>query len=117
MPALTKPDRAPYRLRSAGHRLPIAAMDASLFEFHAPPELARGGRSRYPVVIVGAGPVGLAAAIDLGLRGIRTLLIDEDSKLSEGSRAICFAKRTLEILDRLGCGDRAVDKGVVWNVG
>jgi 3-(3-hydroxy-phenyl)propionate hydroxylase len=92
-------------------------MDASLFEFHAPPELARGERSRYPVVIVGAGPVGLAAAIDLGLRGIRTLLIDEDSKLSEGSRAICFAKRTLEILDRLGCGNRAVDKGVVWNVG
>jgi 3-(3-hydroxy-phenyl)propionate hydroxylase len=92
-------------------------MDASLFEFRTPPELARGERSRYPVAIVGAGPVGLCAAIDLGLRGIRTLLIDEDHKLSEGSRAICFAKRTLEVLDRLGCGQRAVDKGVVWNVG
>jgi 3-(3-hydroxy-phenyl)propionate hydroxylase len=92
-------------------------MDPGIFEFRTPPELTGQTRSRYPVVIVGAGPVGLAAAIDLGLRGVRTLLIDEDSKLSEGSRAICFAKRTLEILDRLGCGDRAVEKGVVWNVG
>ena len=34
-----------------------------------------------------------------------------------GSRAICYAKRTLEILDRLGCGEPIVDKGVGWNVG
>lgn len=45
------------------------------------------------------------------------MLVDEDERLSEGSRAICFAKRSLEILDRLGCADRAVDKGVVWNTG
>ena len=34
-----------------------------------------------------------------------------------GSRAICFSKRTLEIFDRLGCGERMVAKGVGWNVG
>jgi 3-(3-hydroxy-phenyl)propionate hydroxylase len=56
-------------------------------------------------------------AIDLAGHGIDTVLLDEDDKASEGSRAICFAKRTLEILDRLGVGERAVDKGVVWNVG
>jgi 3-(3-hydroxy-phenyl)propionate hydroxylase len=92
-------------------------MDPSIFQFREPPELSRRERSRYPVVVVGAGPVGLCVAIDLGLRGIRTLLIDEDHQLSEGSRAICFAKRTLEVLDRLGCGQRTVDKGVVWNLG
>jgi 3-(3-hydroxy-phenyl)propionate hydroxylase len=71
----------------------------------------------HPVVVIGAGPVGLAAAIDLAQQGIRTVLVDNDDTLSSGSRAICFAKRTLEIFDRLGCGDRMVEKGVSWNVG
>ncbi|KQU86576.1 FAD-dependent oxidoreductase [Variovorax sp. Root318D1] len=73
--------------------------------------------ARHPVVIVGAGPVGLTLAIDLALRGIRVVLLDNDNTLSSGSRAICFAKRTLEVFDRLGCGDRMVDKGVSWHVG
>lgn len=71
----------------------------------------------YPVVVVGAGPVGLATAIDLAQQGVRTVLVDNDDKLSDGSRAICFAKRTLEIFDRLGCGAPMVEKGVSWNVG
>ena len=72
---------------------------------------------RRPVVVVGAGPVGLALAIDLAQRGIPVTVLDNDDRLSTGSRAICFAKRTLEIFDRLGCGDRMVAKGVSWNVG
>ncbi len=72
---------------------------------------------RHPVVIVGAGPVGLAAAIDLAQQGIRVVLLDDDDRLSNGSRAICFAKRTLEIFDRLGCGERMVGQGVTWNTG
>ncbi|WP_395319080.1 FAD-dependent oxidoreductase [Variovorax sp. UC74_104] len=73
--------------------------------------------ARHPVVIVGAGPVGLTLAIDLALRQVPVVLLDNDNTLSSGSRAICFAKRTLEVFDRLGCGDRMVDKGVSWNVG
>ncbi|RQO63942.1 FAD-dependent oxidoreductase [Variovorax sp. KBW07] len=73
--------------------------------------------AHHPVVIVGAGPVGLALAIDLALRQVPVVLLDNDNTLSSGSRAICFAKRTLEVFDRLGCGDRMVDKGVSWNVG
>lgn len=73
--------------------------------------------AHHPVVIVGAGPVGLTLAIDLALRQIPVVLLDNDTTLSSGSRAICFAKRTLEVFDRLGCGDRMVDKGVSWNVG
>ncbi|PTX54583.1 3-(3-hydroxy-phenyl)propionate hydroxylase [Litoreibacter ponti] len=72
---------------------------------------------RHPVVIVGGGPVGLACALDLGLRGTPVLLLDEAEGVGVGSRAICFAKRTLDIADRLGCGQAMVDKGVVWNVG
>ncbi|MEQ6350331.1 FAD-dependent oxidoreductase [Ralstonia pseudosolanacearum] len=70
-----------------------------------------------PVVVVGAGPVGLATAIDLAQQGVPVVLVDDDCTLSTGSRAICFSKRALEIFDRLGCGDRMVGKGVSWNVG
>ena len=71
----------------------------------------------HPVVVVGAGPIGLASAIDLAQHGVPVVLLDDDCTLSTGSRAICFAKRTLEIFDRLGCGQRMVDKGVSWNLG
>jgi 3-(3-hydroxy-phenyl)propionate hydroxylase len=73
--------------------------------------------ARHPVVVVGAGPVGLAAAIDLARQGVAVVLLDEDDRLSDGSRAICFAKRTLEIFDRLGCGEPIARKGVGWNTG
>ena len=71
----------------------------------------------HPVIVVGAGPVGLSAAIDLAQRGVPVIVLDDDNRLSAGSRAICFAKRTLEIFDRLGCGERMMEKGVSWNVG
>ena len=73
--------------------------------------------ARHPVVVVGAGPVGLALAIDLAQQGVPVVLLDNDCTLSTGSRAICFAKRTLEVFDRLGCGERMVAKGVSWSVG
>ncbi len=75
------------------------------------------GPARHPVVVVGAGPVGLAAAIDLAQQDVPVVVLDDNDKVSWGSRAICFAKRPLEILDRLGCGDAFVDKGVTWNTG
>lgn len=72
---------------------------------------------RRPVIVVGAGPVGLAAAIDLAQRDVPVVVLDDDNTVSVGSRAICYAKRALEILDRLGCGERIVRKGIEWKVG
>jgi 3-(3-hydroxy-phenyl)propionate hydroxylase len=72
---------------------------------------------RRPVVVVGAGPVGLAAAIDLGLRGVPVVLIDDADRIGEGSRGICWSKRTLEICDRLGVGEQLVAQGVTWKLG
>jgi 3-(3-hydroxy-phenyl)propionate hydroxylase len=87
-----------------------------VYAYRRPAEL-RGGAVRRKVVIVGAGPVGLVAAIDFAQRGMPALVLDEDTTASIGSRAICYAKRTLEILDRLNCAERMVAKGVRWNVG
>ncbi|SLN62461.1 FAD-dependent oxidoreductase [Pseudooctadecabacter jejudonensis] len=72
---------------------------------------------RHPVVIVGGGPVGLALALDLGQKGTPALVLDDHEGAGLGSKAICFAKRTLDIAHRLGAGVPMVDKGVVWNVG
>ena len=72
---------------------------------------------RHPVVVVGGGPVGMALALDMALKGTKVLVLDDHEGIGMGSRAICFAKRPLEILDRLGCGDPVAEKGVVWNVG
>jgi 3-(3-hydroxy-phenyl)propionate hydroxylase len=87
-----------------------------VFEFRRPPELD-GAAVRHPVVVVGAGPVGLVAAIDVAQHGIPAVVVDDDCTVSVGSRAICYAKRSLEILDRLGCAEAVVQKGVQWNVG
>ncbi|MFN3416082.1 MAG: FAD-dependent oxidoreductase [Caldimonas sp.] len=87
------------------------------FDYERSPDQDAAAPVRHPVVVVGAGPVGMSLAIDLAQQGVRVVLLDNDHKLSVGSRAICFAKRTLEIFDRLGCGDRMVAKGVSWNVG
>ncbi len=87
------------------------------YPYLPPPELQRGGVARTQVAIVGAGPVGLACAIDLAQHGIDLIIIDDNNALSTGTRAICWAKRTLEILDRLGCGDPVCERGVSWKVG
>lgn len=87
------------------------------FPYAPPPELQGGPVKRYPVIVVGAGPVGLAAAIDCRQNDIPVLLLDDDDTVSVGSRGLCYAKRTLEVLDRLGCADPVVEKGVGWDVG
>jgi 3-(3-hydroxy-phenyl)propionate hydroxylase len=73
--------------------------------------------AHHPVVIVGAGPVGLTLAIDLAQRGVASILLDDADRIGEGSRAICFAKKTLEVFDRLGCAAPMLEKGVRWSAG
>jgi len=67
-----------------------------------------------PILIVGAGPTGLTAALELAYFGIRSIVFDDDDKLSDGSRAIVIHGSVLEIFDKLGCADAILEKGVVW---
>ena len=61
--------------------------------------------------------VGLTAALDLAQRGQPVILLDDDDTVSVGSRAICHAKRSLEIFSRLGLGEALLARGVTWNTG
>jgi 3-(3-hydroxy-phenyl)propionate hydroxylase len=95
----------------------MPSYQAPQYPYQRPPELAGTGIARTQVAIVGAGPIGLACAIDLTLQGVDVLIVDDNNTVSVGSRAICYAKRALEILDRLGCGDGICTRGVSWKVG
>lgn len=91
--------------------------ETPLYPYRRSPDQDAAAPVRHPVIVVGAGPVGLTLAIDLCLHGIPVVVLDENEKVSRGSRAICVAKRALEILDRLGCGQAMVDRGVGWSRG
>jgi 3-(3-hydroxy-phenyl)propionate hydroxylase len=75
---------------------------------------AAGGRvnERYPVAIAGGGPVGLALA--LARQGVRTVVLEEDSTVSDGSRALGMSRRTQDIWAALGIGGPVEVKGLPW---
>jgi 3-(3-hydroxy-phenyl)propionate hydroxylase len=87
------------------------------YPFQKPPELQGDLSKIHDIVIVGGGPVGLTLALALAKQGIEVVLLDDNNQVSVGSRAICFAKRTLEIFDKLGVAKPMLAKGVQWNVG
>ncbi|MFY9183087.1 MAG: FAD-dependent oxidoreductase [Limnohabitans sp.] len=88
-----------------------------IYPYKSPADLMSTPPQRKPLIVIGAGPVGLAAAIDARLQGLDVLVLDDDKTVSVGSRAVCYAKRSLEILDRLGVAEQACNMGVSWNIG
>ena len=63
------------------------------------------------VLLVGAGPIGLAAALEFANFEIETLVVDELSEINRASKAICWSQRSLEILNRVGRAEQLIDKG------
>ncbi|RZU01445.1 3-(3-hydroxy-phenyl)propionate hydroxylase [Kribbella rubisoli] len=62
--------------------------------------------TQLPVVVVGAGPIGLTAALGLEHYGIPYVLLEEDATLSSDTKAGTTLSRTLEIWNRYGAVDR-----------
>ncbi|KAG0213474.1 hypothetical protein BGX28_004329 [Mortierella sp. GBA30] len=67
--------------------------------------------SETPVLISGAGPVGLMAAIMLTRLGVPCRIIERDMHISSMSKALSLHARTLEIFDQTGLIDRFLAKG------
>ena len=70
------------------------------------------GRAGAPVVIVGAGPIGLLTAIDLARYGVASILLEQDLQVCHGSRAIVLTRRSLEILQQVGVDPPFCRKGL-----
>jgi 2-polyprenyl-6-methoxyphenol hydroxylase-like FAD-dependent oxidoreductase len=74
-----------------------------------------GSDAMEPVVIAGGGPVGMIAALLLARWDVPTVLLEAGtSHAGVGSKAICFQRDVLDILDRVGCARPAVAEGVTW---
>ena len=94
------------------------------YAYRTPPEISAKSSQTYsrtyPVIVVGAGLGGLSAALELASRGVRVVILDDDDTVGASglsSRGICYAKRSLEILERFGASKRIRAKGVTWNEG
>jgi 3-(3-hydroxy-phenyl)propionate hydroxylase len=85
--------------------------------FEAPGPDAHKGKQAAKVAIVGAGPVGMAAALALAKEGIASILFDNKDTFNDGSRAICIARPSYYILESLGIADPFVEKSLGWTKG
>lgn len=72
---------------------------------------------RRQVVVVGAGPVGMAVALGLARRGVSVTVLEAGGTVSFGSRAICMSRHSIEILDRLSVGSRVTQVSLPWTRG
>ncbi|SNZ07622.1 FAD-dependent monooxygenase [Cohaesibacter gelatinilyticus] len=86
-------------------------------KFEAPEPEAREGKQATTVAIVGAGPVGMTAALALAREGIASILFDNKDTFNDGSRAICIARPSYYILESLGIADPFVEKSLGWTKG
>ena len=63
------------------------------------------------VLVAGAGPVGLAMAVELVRYGLSVRIVDKAAERTDKSKALVLWSRTLELLDRAGCTKALVDAG------
>jgi len=68
-------------------------------------------------MIAGAGPAGLVTALELARFGVSSVVLASELQVSQGSRAIVFTRRSMEILQQVGVAHRMVEKGLPWRFG
>ncbi len=78
---------------------------------------AHPAQPRHPVAIAGSGPAGLVTALELARHGIASVILTSELQVSQGSRAIVFTRRSMEILQQVGVADRMTQNGLPWRFG
>lgn len=99
---------------------PLRQPRASLYHpytVYAPYHPGAGQDATAPVTIVGGGPIGLVTALILARHGIGSNVLISECQVTEGSRAIVFTKRSMEILDFAGVATRIMTKALPWTSG
>ena len=103
--------------------------DYPLFPFRRPPEMeaaraAAAGRPVddaslpvHPVAIVGGGPSGLVLALELARFGVRSVVLEADETVAEGSRAACVSRRSMEIFRGVGADSAFLREALPWTHG
>jgi 3-(3-hydroxy-phenyl)propionate hydroxylase len=104
-------------MRPAG-RGPLDSLyfEYPIFAASRAPELD-GLSALHPVAIVGAGPIGMTAALTLARYGVRSVLLDQKETFNDGSRATCIARPSMQILDSIGAVGPFVEKSLGWQFG
>lgn len=95
---------------------PSIFYDYKVYPHRRAPELD-GVRKKRPVVVVGAGPIGLATVLDLARYGLDCVLVTADRQVSEGSRALAYTRRSMEILQQVGVARKIAAHGLPWRHG
>lgn len=102
-------------MRPAGR----AETDSLYFTYphFAPPGPDAARQGHHPVIIAGAGPIGMTAALTLAGEGVPVMLLDRKDTFNDGSRAICIARSSFHILERIGALAPFLDKALGWTTG
>lgn len=82
--------------------------------FHSTENLSADANT---VTIVGAGPIGMSTALLLAKQGVKVILLSAEQQLSEGSRALVYTKRSMEILNAAGVANKVMQKALPWTHG
>lgn len=82
--------------------------------FHSQTEVVTDEQT---VTVVGAGPIGMTTALLLAKQGVKVILLSAELQLSEGSRALVYTKRSMEILQAAGAAERIMSKALAWTHG
>lgn len=87
------------------------------FPLISPDQVNAAGKESAPVIIIGAGPVGLAIALGLSQHHVPSVILERRTTISTGSRALAMTRRSLQILDQLGVGKAVMDVAMPWSEG
>ena len=89
------------------------------YQVHAAwtPGAGQARESLQQVVIAGNGPAGMVTALELARHGVPSVILTAECQFTQGSRAIVFTRRSLEILQQVGVADRLMAAGLPWRFG